>query len=142
LEMLLEREIASEEATRAELGTLPRLAGEAEQCARRLALLTQTLKTLRAIPAPPPAAAWDDGYDDMPADIDAFRNELARRIRAAVVSRIGEERNALNTQFAALSDDEMKELAAVGRERGMRPFLDPEEPDTTEDAEVADENAG
>lgn len=89
-------------------------------------MLTQTLKTLRAIPAAAPPAMPDD--PDMPEDIDKFRRELARRINAFVESRLGEERVKLDTQFSALSDDELKELAAVGRERGTRAFFaSPEE---------------
>jgi hypothetical protein len=85
LEALLVREIAAEEAARAELGTLPRLRAEADSCTRRLAVLTHTLKLLRGIPAAPAAGLPDD--DDMPRDIDEFRLDLARRIDAFVASR-------------------------------------------------------
>ncbi len=40
-------------------------------------------------------------------------------------SRLGKERMALNRQFAKLTDDELKELAAAGRERGMQALLQP-----------------
>jgi hypothetical protein len=86
LEALLMQEIAAEETTRAELGTLPRLRAEADGCTRRLAILTQTLKVLRDIPAAPPPTGYPDD-DDMPRDLDAFREELARRIDAFVASR-------------------------------------------------------
>jgi len=119
LETLLMQEIAAEEAARAELGELPRLRAEADGCTRRLAILTQTLKTLRGIVPP----TKDD--DPVPRDMDAFRNELARRINGLVLSRIGPERMALNDQFARLTTDELKELAEVGRERGMKPLLQP-----------------
>jgi len=120
LEALLMQEIAAEEAARAELGDLPRLRAEADSCTRRLAILTQTLKTLRGI-APP---AKDDD-DPAPRDIDELRNELARRIRALVLEEYGPERVALDRQFADLSYEEKKELAAFGRERGMPSLLRP-----------------
>jgi len=135
LEALLMQEIAAEEAARAELGTLPRLRAEADSCGRRLAILTQTLKTLRAIPAPPTA---QDDPDPVPADIDEFRYALARRIDAFVAARLGKERLALNKQFSALSDDEVRELAAVGRERGMRGLLEPLEDEDGLDKEATD----
>jgi hypothetical protein len=53
-----------------------------------IANLTTTLRTLQPLLCPvPQAGADDDAYDDMPADIDEFRHELARRIRAFVASR-------------------------------------------------------
>ncbi len=70
-----------------------------------------------------------DDYDDMPEDIDAFRNALARRIEAFVESRIGPERVALEKQMSALTDDELKELIEAGRERGMQALLQPPEAD-------------
>ena len=114
LEALLMQEIAAEEAARAELGELPRLRAEADGCTRRLAILTQTLKTLRAI-APPAAAA----EVEPPGDMDALRMDLARRLNGLIMNRVGPRRMALNKQFADLTDDEMQELAEVGRERGM-----------------------
>lgn len=119
LEALLTQEIAAEEAARAELGTLPRLRAEADGCARRLAILTQTLKTLRDIaPAPEPERV-------PPGDLDAMRAELARRIEGLALSQLGPVRLALDRQFAELTDGQMQELATVGRERGMEPLLVP-----------------
>jgi len=120
LEALLTQEIAAEEAARAELGELPHLRAEADGCTRRLAILTQTLKTLRAIPPPAPAAE-----DDQPMDIDELREDLARRLHALIDGRIDSERAALNHQFANLTDAQIKELAEVGRERGMEALLQP-----------------
>ena len=57
--------------------------------------------------------------------MDAFREELARRIRAFVAAEIGRERMALNEQMSGLTDAEMKELVEVGRERGMQALLQP-----------------
>ena len=89
IEKLVEKEIAAEEAARAQLGRLPRTRADAERAARTLATLTQTLNALRRLRCG--TDRRDDDYDDMPEDIDAFRNELARRIDAFVTSRMGEE---------------------------------------------------
>jgi alkylhydroperoxidase family enzyme len=91
LERLIEQELAALEATRAELGALARAPIDAERCARILSILTQTLQRLmrlRAGAAPEQGSSYDD--DDMPTDMDGFRNELARRIRALVQSWTGE----------------------------------------------------
>ncbi|MEJ2379132.1 MAG: hypothetical protein P8Y53_22160 [Pseudolabrys sp.] len=121
LEALLVQEIAAEEAARAELGTLPRLRTEADGCARRLAVLTQTLKTLRAIPAAAPPAPDDHA----PQNIDEFRETLARRIQAFIAEKVGTERYAMDRQIRDLTDDELRELIQLGRERGMEALLRP-----------------
>jgi hypothetical protein len=92
LETLLLQEIAAEEAARADLGELPRLRSEADACARRLAVMTQTLQTLQKLREAQPAPIQNQPYDDgdWPEDADAFRDELARRIRAFVASRRGD----------------------------------------------------
>jgi hypothetical protein len=88
IERLVERELAAEEAVRAQLGPLPRHPADAERCARTLATLTQTLHALARLRS---GLAPDSelSNDDMPRDIDEFRRELARRIRAFVQSRTG-----------------------------------------------------
>jgi len=60
---------------------------ERERDARTLAVLVKTLRELTAFDetAPQPAIPADD--DPVPDDIDEFRNELARRIKALVDSR-------------------------------------------------------
>jgi len=86
IERLVEQELAAEEAGRAELGLLPRAPGEAERCARTLAILTRTLHALAQLRG----GATQHGPhhdDDNPADIDEFRRDLARRIDAFVASR-------------------------------------------------------
>ena len=88
LEAAVLKELASVETMRASLGAEPRRPADAERTARTLSVLTETLAKLRrmrlaAQPQP------DNAHDDMPADIDDFRNELARRIRALVASRTG-----------------------------------------------------
>jgi transposase-like protein len=91
LEALVVKEIAAEEATRAELETRPRARGESERCARTLSILTQTLHTLQRLPGGQGSGTRVcDCDDDMPEDMDAFRDELARRIDAFVASRTGE----------------------------------------------------
>lgn len=92
IEKLVEKEIEAEEAARAQLGRLPRTRPDAERAARTLATLTQTLQALQRLRCGADARAGDD--DDMPVDIDAFRNEIARRIEAFVASRMGEEEMA------------------------------------------------
>jgi hypothetical protein len=91
IEQLVLKELAAEEAVRARLRHAPRPAADAERSARTLAILTQTLQNLQRLRAgqdslgPP-----DDDDDDMPADLDEFRYELARRIDAFVASRTDE----------------------------------------------------
>jgi hypothetical protein len=87
IERLVEKELAAEEAVRAQLGPLPRPPAEAERAARTLATLTQTLHALQRLRCglSPDIELNDD--DDMPRDIDEFRRDLARRIDAFVASR-------------------------------------------------------
>ena len=89
IERLIEQELAAEERARSELGAKPRRRADAERCARTLATLTQTLQALARLRGGAASNAGSDD-DDMPADIDDFRNELARRIRGFVQSRTGE----------------------------------------------------
>ena len=87
LERLVEQELAAEERLRARSVASPRRHVEVQRCARALAALTQTvhmLTRLRGSVVPQPESQPDD---DMPRDIDGFRNELARRIDAFVASR-------------------------------------------------------
>ena len=91
LEALLVKEIEAEEGAREALGEAPRLRAEADACARRLAIMTQTLQTLQKIREAQPVATRCPHCDDLPEDIDAFRNELARRIEAFMESRTDEE---------------------------------------------------
>src|SRR5437660_9838052 len=87
IERLVEKELAAEEAMRAQLGPLPRVPADAERSARTLATLTQTLQALARLRCGlPPDGGFDDD-DDMPRDIDEFRRDLARRIDAFVASR-------------------------------------------------------
>ncbi len=79
-------EIGVYENLRAQLGSEPQAQREAQKTAHHLASLTSTLDTLRRMRAGQTAMVSDD-TDDFPADIDAFRDELARRIDAFVASR-------------------------------------------------------
>jgi hypothetical protein len=94
IERLIERELAAEEATRAELGLLARTPTEAERCARTVASMTRTLHVLMRLRASAAPEQGPSNVDDYPADIDAFRDEFARRIRAFVASRTDPERAA------------------------------------------------
>jgi transposase-like protein len=127
IEKLVQQELDAEEAVRTRLGRLPRPPADAVRVARTLATLTQTLHALQRLRCGTASGAntCGDDYDDMPEDIDAFRIALARRIDAFVESRVGPERVALDRQFEALTDDELKELAQVGRERNMHALLRP-----------------
>jgi hypothetical protein len=63
---------------------------EVEQSARVMASLSRSLREIKALIQPEPETPPDDADDDdMPRDIDAFRNELARRIRDIVDARPG-----------------------------------------------------
>jgi hypothetical protein len=88
LEQAVMRELARVERLRSEnVGSAPRSA-ESERIARTLSTLTQTLSRVRALQEPERFPDDDhDQFDDMPADIDDFRRELARRIDAFVASR-------------------------------------------------------
>ena len=132
LQALVEKEIAAEEATRAVLGIRPRSRNEAERCARTISKLTQALQTIQKLRGGSGASA--KGGAEMPDNIDEFREELARRIRGFIENRVGSERVALDGQVARLSDDELRELVQVGRERGMQALLQPpEEAEDTRD---------
>jgi len=85
IERLVEQELAAEEASRAQFGLLPRAPGDAERCARTLAILTRTLHALARLRG----GATTQGLrhdDDIPADIDEFRRDFARRIDAFVAA--------------------------------------------------------
>lgn len=87
LEALVTKEIEAEEAARAELALRPRSRHDAERCARTLSVLTQTLQTLQRMRTGEGGKSNSVPYDDMPEDMDAFRRELARRIRIFVEGR-------------------------------------------------------
>jgi hypothetical protein len=81
-------ELATVEAMRAQLRQFPRDSMEAARTAQTLSNLTDILRKLTGLQCAAGSGASGDEYDDMPADIDAFRRELARRIDALFESRI------------------------------------------------------
>jgi hypothetical protein len=85
LEAAVLEELARVEATRAGAAAEPPRPADAGRTARTLSVLTETLAKLGRLPL---AAQPQPGrsHDDIPADIDEFRNELARRIDALVAS--------------------------------------------------------
>jgi hypothetical protein len=87
LEQAVLKELTIVETMRASLGAEPLRPMDAERTARTLSSLTETFAKLRRLrlALQPPSGLHDD--DDMPADIDAFRLDLARRIDAFVASR-------------------------------------------------------
>ncbi len=103
LEALVVKEIEAEEAARAIPAVRPRASAAAERSARALAILTQTLQTLQRMRggAANLKAVYDD---DMPADIDEFRRDLARRIDAFVASRTDAGDAGGNSRPAALDE--------------------------------------
>jgi hypothetical protein len=124
IEALILKELAAEEARRGVLGTRPRPAYEMERCARTLAVMTQTLERLQRLQ--PKSDGGKTGDDNQPPrDMDAFRDELARKINGLIENQIGRERMAMNEQMSGLTDEETRELIQVGRERGMQALLQP-----------------
>ena len=87
------------ESLRDRLKNEPQSRVAAERTARTLSTLTDTLQKLQRLQCAVP----DSGsLYDIPADIDEFRNELARRIEAFVASRTdeGDARRAGPSQLA------------------------------------------
>lgn len=78
-------ELAAVEALRTQLKQKPQSRLDAERIARTLSSLTETLQKLQRLECTVPQTGPYD--DDIPADIDEFRRELARRIDAFVASR-------------------------------------------------------
>ena len=87
IEALVIKEIEAEEAARVQLIGKRRMVGAAERSARTLATLTQTLHALQRMRAGSPPEQEISSDDDMPANIDEFRRDLASRIDAFVASR-------------------------------------------------------
>ena len=78
-------ELAAVESLRARLKSEPQGTQDAERTARTLSSLTETLQKLQRLTCAVPNTGFQD--DDLPADIDEFRRDLARRIEAFVASR-------------------------------------------------------
>lgn len=78
-------ELAALESLRAQIRREPHGAGDAERTARTISRLTETLQKLQGLQCNAPENGTDH---DMPADIDEFRHDLARRIDEFVSSRI------------------------------------------------------
>ena len=93
LERAVLAELATIEAMRAALGRMPQQPSGAQRTVRTLSILTQTLQHLQRLRAGSAgetqnnSGSNDHDEDDMPADIDEFRRDLARRIDAFVASR-------------------------------------------------------
>lgn len=87
LERAVEQELAAVELKRAQYGPMPQPPVDAERTARTLATLTDTLFKVQRLRQPQVQIAGSDDFDDLPADIDAFRLALAQRIETFVRSR-------------------------------------------------------
>lgn len=89
----VDEEIAAVRALRANLKGVPHSTETAGRTSRTLADLTTTLERLPRLEIGASQHngqdAYADKFSDLPADPDAFRDELARRIRAFVASRAG-----------------------------------------------------
>jgi hypothetical protein len=85
LEAALEKELRKVESLRGEFGRPEQRSIEAERIARTLATLTETLFKVRRLRDPANISGSND--DDLPADADGFRLELARRIDVFVRGR-------------------------------------------------------
>jgi len=90
LQSAVARVLPAIEATLAKLAAGPQRPREMEQTARTLGALMRTLRELNALLSQHPLRPLND-YDDIPEDIDAFRERLARRIEAFIESRRDEE---------------------------------------------------
>ena len=84
----VDEEIAAVRALRAKLKSVPHSTQNAGRTSRTLADLTTTLERLHRLEIGVPQHEGQNAYD-IPADLDEFRDELARRIRAFVASRAG-----------------------------------------------------
>ena len=89
LQSAVARVLPAIEATIAKLAAGPKRPREMEQTARALGTLTRTLRELNALLSQHAPHAANE-YDDMPEDIDAFRERLARRIEAFMELRSDE----------------------------------------------------
>jgi hypothetical protein len=81
-------ELAAVETMRAALTREPQSPADAERTVRTLSNLTEILQKLQRLQCALPGTQSHD--DDLPVDIDEFREELARRIEAFVASRADE----------------------------------------------------
>lgn len=88
---LVSDEVGVYENLRATLKNEPQPQREALKTAHNIASLTSTLDDLRRMRAANKEPLHHDADDDLPADIDAFRAELARRIEAFMESRTDDE---------------------------------------------------
>jgi hypothetical protein len=84
----VQQELATVRAIRARMTDEPQTILDAQRVAQTYASLTATLRDLQRAQSGPQPLQHSGYYDDdMPADIDEFRNELARRIRVFVAGR-------------------------------------------------------
>ncbi|HMJ43684.1 MAG TPA: hypothetical protein VK522_15540 [Pseudolabrys sp.] len=91
LRAAVDEEIAAVRALRAKLKSVPHGTEAAGRTSRTLADLTTTLERLRRLEIGAPQHERQDTHDDMPADLDAFREDLARQIEAFMESRPDED---------------------------------------------------
>jgi hypothetical protein len=92
VEAFLLNRLAAEQAAHARRGGATQESAEGERSARTISILIRALHSLRELRGENshPETPHDDD-DDMPADIDEFRNKLARRIEAFMESRADDD---------------------------------------------------
>jgi len=83
-------ELAAVERMRAALDAEPQSPLDAERTSRTLSSLTVTLQRIQRMQCGLPTTGADND-DDIPADLDAFRDALARRIEAFLASTPDED---------------------------------------------------
>ncbi|HTT46451.1 MAG TPA: hypothetical protein VMG39_00455 [Pseudolabrys sp.] len=104
IEQAVLKELATVETMRASLDKEPLRPIDAERTARTLSIHAETLAKLRRHRLAAAAPAGSDHDDDFPADLDAFRIDLARRIEAFVASRADEDDAERDGRSAPLAD--------------------------------------
>lgn len=88
----VDEELAAVRALRAKMKSVPHATEKASRTSRTLADLTTTLERLHRLEIGAPQHDGQNPYDDdIPADIDAFRDALARKIEAFMESRTDAE---------------------------------------------------
>jgi len=89
-----DHQLAEAEAMRDLLKTQPQRREDRERNSRTLLNLTTVIERIHRLEAGRPLPTSGQPYDDTPADLDAFREQLARRIDALFASGEGEGADA------------------------------------------------
>lgn len=112
LQSAVARVLPAIEATIARLSAGPHQPREMEQAGRALSALTRTLRELTALLTQQDAPLEPDD-DPVPKDMDEFRYELARRIRAFIEARQAKLETQQGREAAAETPDDGLPAAAM-----------------------------